>query len=331
MALRFLYSQLLITPAVPSTDFSNQTVIVTGSNVGLGLEAARHFTRLNAAKVVLAVRNLEQGNEAKESIEASTGRRDVVEVRKLDLSSFESVKAFAKNANAELDRCDVLLLNASIAANNMTLLEGYESSITVNVISTFLLLFMMFPLLQKTAKMSPPMPPRVCVVASEVHGYVTLPSEDFPGKERVLEQMSKEENVKWDKRYSESKLLQVLVLRAITPKLNKEKGVVINMLNPGLCQSKLNRDGSMVLEVMKFFLARSTEVGSRTLLASAGAGWESHGTYMSDAVVRKEGDADGLSPFSRSEDGGVMGERIWAEVRSVLERESPGCTKVLDE
>lgn len=64
----------------PNKDFSGQTIIVTGSNVGLGLEAARHFTRLNAEKIILAVRNLEKGDVAKKSIEESTGRTGVIEV-----------------------------------------------------------------------------------------------------------------------------------------------------------------------------------------------------------------------------------------------------------
>lgn len=40
----FLYSQLCVTPEYPVQSFSGQTVIVTGSNVGLGLEAAHHIT-----------------------------------------------------------------------------------------------------------------------------------------------------------------------------------------------------------------------------------------------------------------------------------------------
>ena len=69
----FFYNQLLFT-------VSSQTIIVTGSNVGLGLEAARHFTRLNADKVILAVRSFNKGSDAKKLIEESTKRTKVVEV-----------------------------------------------------------------------------------------------------------------------------------------------------------------------------------------------------------------------------------------------------------
>ncbi|KAF5988825.1 retinol dehydrogenase 12 [Fusarium bulbicola] len=65
---------------VPTTSFQGQTIIVTGSNTGLGLEAARHFVRLDAELVILAVRSLEKGEAAKASIEASTKRKNVVQV-----------------------------------------------------------------------------------------------------------------------------------------------------------------------------------------------------------------------------------------------------------
>jgi retinol dehydrogenase 12 len=56
--LDLLYSQLLVKIPEQTSDFTNQTVIVTGSNTGLGLEAARLLLRLNASKVILAVRTI---------------------------------------------------------------------------------------------------------------------------------------------------------------------------------------------------------------------------------------------------------------------------------
>lgn len=85
----FLYSQLFVTPSYPATYFTGQTIIITGSNVGLGYEAARHFTRLGAAKVILAVRNCQAGEEAKRSIELSTHITGVCEVWQLDLASYK--------------------------------------------------------------------------------------------------------------------------------------------------------------------------------------------------------------------------------------------------
>jgi retinol dehydrogenase-12 len=38
---------------LPQQDFTGQTIIVTGSNTGLGLATAEHFVRLGAEKVLL--------------------------------------------------------------------------------------------------------------------------------------------------------------------------------------------------------------------------------------------------------------------------------------
>lgn len=114
MEMSFFYHQLFTTLPFPTQDHSGQTVIVTGANVGLGLEASRHFTRLNAAKVILAVRNVEKGQQAKQSIEQATQRHGVVEVWPLDLSSYESTKQFAHRVEG-LERLDALVENAGIA------------------------------------------------------------------------------------------------------------------------------------------------------------------------------------------------------------------------
>jgi len=50
--LSFHYSQLFVTPASPTTDFTGQTIIVTGSSSGLGLEGARHYVRPKASLVI---------------------------------------------------------------------------------------------------------------------------------------------------------------------------------------------------------------------------------------------------------------------------------------
>lgn len=83
------YSQLFVRPAIPTKSFAGQTVIITGSNVGLGKEAARHIVALGASKLILAVRNIKAGEEAKKDIENTTQcGKSVIEVWQLDLASY---------------------------------------------------------------------------------------------------------------------------------------------------------------------------------------------------------------------------------------------------
>lgn len=172
----FLYRQLLVTPPVPKTRFDDKTIIVTGSNVGLGLEAARHFARLGAARVILAVRDTQKGEAAKKSIDRTLNRSpSPVTVWKLDLSSYDSVREFAARIDKELDRLDVVCENAGIATGLFRLTEQDESTITTNVISTFLLAFLLLPKLKETARRFNTLP-TLTITSSEV---VSLLSPSF--------------------------------------------------------------------------------------------------------------------------------------------------------
>lgn len=127
--LQFFWEQLTATIPVPEEKHTGQTIIVTGANVGLGFEAARQFTRLDAKKVILACRNLEKGEAAKKSIEETTQRRHVVEVWQVDLSSYESVKQFARGVEG-LERLDAIIENAAIATHKYQVFEGNESTLS---------------------------------------------------------------------------------------------------------------------------------------------------------------------------------------------------------
>ena len=199
----FLKSQLFVTPPYPTEDFSGQTVIVTGSNVGLGLEAARHFTRLNAAKVILGVRDIGKGEDARRSIEASTKRQNVVDVWQLDLASYDSVQKFADKAQ-ELDRLDAIVENAGIATDKYRVLEDNESTITVNVVSTFLLALLVLPKLQETATKFE-VQPHLVIVSSEVHGFTTMPEKSSAN---LFEALYNQETARMNDRYV--RILRVL-------------------------------------------------------------------------------------------------------------------------
>jgi len=193
----FLKSQLLTTLPYPTRKFSNQTIIVTGSNIGLGLEAARYFVRLDAAKVILAVRTLSKGEAAKASIEASEKRVGVVEVWELDLESYASVKAFAVKANL-LERLDVAVMNAGIMTPNFTLVEDNERTITVNVISSFLLALLLIPKLRKTAVRFAKTP------VLSFTGSFTHHDAAFPEKktEHIFQELAKQDSTRMPDRYT---------------------------------------------------------------------------------------------------------------------------------
>ena len=175
-----IHTQLFTRPPYPTADFSGKTIIVTGSNVGLGKEAVRHFVRLKAAKVIIAVRSVAKGEAAKADLEKEYKRAtEVVEVWKLDYASYASCKAFARLA-AQLDRLDAVVLNAGIATEQFEILEDNESQVTVNVVSTILLVLLLLPTLRASATKYPGMVPVISVVSSGVHAYTKFPERKTP-------------------------------------------------------------------------------------------------------------------------------------------------------
>ncbi|KAL9128900.1 MAG: hypothetical protein Q9217_002522 [Psora testacea] len=319
----FLYSQIFLTPSKPTKCFAGQTVIITGSNTGLGLEAAKQILSLNAGKVILAVRTISKGEAAKRSIEYSTGRLNVVDVWHLDLSSYESVRQFAARATKELERVDVLLENAGMMTSKFVITEEDESAVTTNVVSTFLLALLMLPKLRDTAKRHN-IKPHLTVVASDMHFITSFPERKA---DNIFDALNDKATANLGDRYGATKLIQVLLTRRLHSYVNQASSspeIIINSLNPGFSASDFFREeepsrlASLFMRVLRGLFMRTTEVGARTLVAAASAGEESAGKYMADGVVSYE------SAFARSEEGRRTEERLWEELLEKLEKVSPG-------
>ncbi|KUJ08354.1 NAD(P)-binding protein [Mollisia scopiformis] len=320
----FLYSQFLVTPVYPTKPFQGQTIIVTGSNTGLGFEAAQHFVRLNASKVILAVRSTSKGETAKASILSSHPKisASTIEVWPLDLSSYESVKAFAEKANG-LERLDAVVENAGIMTKVWTEFEGMESTVTTNVISTELLALLLLPKMRETASRFNVVP-RLSIVTSDLHFVIRFEE----GKEDdIYAALNRKEGWNVNSRYAVTKLMEIFFVRELAKRMDdsKKPKVIVNCMTPGACMSDFNRESKglekRLFEFLAFLLARSTEVGSRTLVAGITADEESHGAYMADCIVTSP------SKFVLSDDGATMQKKLWDQTIKLLESIQPGIAK----
>lgn len=107
--MAFFISQFKSLP-VPTSDCTAKTIVITGSNGGLGKEAAHHYVKLGASKLILAVRSKKKGEDAKTDIKNTTGcAKDVLEVWKIDMASYASVEEFAARLDRELPRVDIFI------------------------------------------------------------------------------------------------------------------------------------------------------------------------------------------------------------------------------
>jgi NAD(P)-dependent dehydrogenase (short-subunit alcohol dehydrogenase family) len=93
-------------------------------------------------------------------------------------------------------------------------------------------------------------------------------------------------------RYALTKLIQIYAVRHLATLIPvSQKGVVINVVNPGMCKTTLARNAKLVFRVVlktaHMLLGRTAEMGSRTILFAAVAGKESHGCYTSACEIKE--------------------------------------------
>ncbi|KAG7289931.1 hypothetical protein NEMBOFW57_006308 [Staphylotrichum longicolle] len=284
-----------------------RTYIVTGANTGLGFEAAKHLASLGAAKVILAVRNDIAGQAAKQEIDTAAGTADknVVEVWPLDLCSYDSVKAFAKRAETELERIDGLLENAGLAQARREFAEGHVLPVTVNVTRKRL-----------------GIQPRLTIVTSSM-GF-TVKGEWEQIKENPLTGMD-DENLHMMQNYPLTKLVENLAVHHLARELLPvaKTGVIINTVCPGLCVTKLGRDAPhdvlANLRQLHALYGRSSEDGSRTLLHGVVGGVETHGKYLDSCEIAEDTAMPGWAKDPK------MQKHTWDVIAKELDVAEPGC------
>ncbi|KAK9350868.1 hypothetical protein V1523DRAFT_418440 [Lipomyces doorenjongii] len=287
-----LSGKLFVTLPVPNTDLRGQTYIVSGSNTGLGFEATRHLSRLGAEKLIMAVRSIAKGEAAKREILKSTGRNESsIEVWELDMDSYDSVKTFAARVTDTLPRVDGVLANAGLLRDVFEVSEDNEQTITVNVVSTFLLFLLLLPKLRESAKQFNTHP-RFTTVNSALH-YMAPLKELEREDGRIFDRLNDPKTSDMAARYPISKLLTLYAVRDFAERLkasSKGSTVVINSANPSFCKSGLlnsTKDaGSLGTKLQKKALARSTEEGSRALVHGVTAGPETNGHYLNNCHIQ---------------------------------------------
>ena len=286
-----LKSQLWTTLPYPTSDFSGQTVIVTGSNTGLGKEAARHIARLGATRIVLAVRTISKGEAAAADIVASTGvPTSRILVWQLDMSDYRSIKGFSKRADA-LDRLDAVILNAGVMPFEWSETNGTETTMAINVVGTLLLTRRLYPTLQRSAKMTGQRSRLTIVGSGLMH---TANYADFETSGRILDKLKRQGNVPAGNYYKNSKLLVYYAARHIARlhPVSKDSDVLLTVHTPGICHSDIVRAEigwakSVGMRVAMGVLARTTEVGGRTLVhaVSPDLPIEAHGRFLVDCQI----------------------------------------------
>jgi NAD(P)-dependent dehydrogenase (short-subunit alcohol dehydrogenase family) len=117
-------------------DQSGRVAIVTGANTGLGLHTATALAE-KGAQVVLAVRNLDKGNEAVSYIKAKAPNAQV-SLQELDLTSLDNIRRAAEDLRSAHQRIDLLINNAGVMYTDKgTTKDGFELQFGTNHLGHF--------------------------------------------------------------------------------------------------------------------------------------------------------------------------------------------------
>lgn len=132
-------------------DLTGKVIIVTGSNSGIGFEAAKEFAR-KGALTILACRNMNKAQAAQDLIQASSPNAHA-EIMRLDLANLDSVYQFAREFHERFTRLDVLVNNAGIMMAPLTItVDGFENHFATNYLGHFALTGLLLDLLLTTPR-----------------------------------------------------------------------------------------------------------------------------------------------------------------------------------
>jgi protochlorophyllide reductase len=230
--------------AEPGDTSSPKTILVTGCNSGIGLEAARILAR-QGNTIVMACRTMEKARQAADKIKAETADANLIPAE-CDLSSQDSIRNFVKDL--KLESLDVVCYNAGVALNTgdpdiQRTKEGFELTVGTNHLGHFYLNNLLLPKVQ-------PNTGRIVITASAVHdpdspGGAQGKTATLGNLEGFLRDGNNFEMVdgqpyNGDKAYKDSKLCNVFFCRELQRRLSASdttKGITVNSFSPGLITS----------------------------------------------------------------------------------------------
>ena len=292
-----IFTQPKVIPLPTGINLHGKTIIVTGASAGMGLETARQLLALNASTLILAVRNIVKGENCKASLLDDLAVRKhnskaTIKVMKLDMDDFESIKSFTQAVIAEVPTVDHLLLNAGIGILKFERsASGHERTMQVNYLSNVLLLLGLLPHLEASATKTGS-PSRVTWVGSRTHMQSTLSDKGKAVKpeETVIGHMDDPKYFFPFQKYHDTKLLCVMFLYELAPRLDKSK-VIINMMCPGMVDTSMSDVLPIYLRipinVVKAIRARPVEQGAWLIInAMVVMQPDSHGTFILDKDIQ---------------------------------------------
>jgi NAD(P)-dependent dehydrogenase (short-subunit alcohol dehydrogenase family) len=281
-------------------DQSGRVAIITGSNTGIGYEAAAVLAN-KGAHVVLAVRNVDKGNNAKARI-AAKNPNAVVTVQELDLTSLDNIRKASDELRANYPRIDLLINNAGVMHTpKSTTQDGFELQFGTNHLGHFALTG------QLLDNMLPVEGSRVVTISSQGHRTGRINFDDLQSERKYGRHTA----------YAQSKLANLLFTYELARRLKlKGSPTIAVAAHPGGSNTELMRNYPTWLrmpgEFVWGFIAQSAEMGALpTLRAAADPGVQNGEYYGPDGIGEQRGHPKRVESSKRSHDEDTQ-RRLWA-------------------
>jgi NAD(P)-dependent dehydrogenase (short-subunit alcohol dehydrogenase family) len=173
----------------------HRRILITGGSSGIGWNTALELARAGA-EVTIPARTQAKADDAATRIRAVVPQAKL-KTAVMDLSSLESVRAYAAQQLADPRPINTLINNAGVMAipKRKLSVDGFEMQFATNVLGHFLLTGLLLPSILRAPA------PRVVTVASYAH---------VNGGPVPIEDLNSERSYKPVKAYSKTKLANVL-------------------------------------------------------------------------------------------------------------------------
>ena len=279
-------------------DQSGRVAIVTGANSGLGFDTAAVLAD-KGAHVVLAVRNLDKGNEAADRIKQASPNA-VVALQELDLTSLDSVRKAADELRAAHPRIDLLINNAGVmyVPKRETTKDGFEMQFGTNHLGHFALTG------QLLDNMLPVEGSRVVTVSSVGHRIMARIHFDDPQLERKYNRVVA---------YGQSKLANLMFTYELQRRL-KQKGTptVALAAHPGFSDTELMRHlPGFIPDFLWRPFAQPAAMGALpTLRAATDPGAQGGQYYGPDGIGESTGHPKVVKSSAQSHNDDIQ-RRLW--------------------
>jgi NAD(P)-dependent dehydrogenase (short-subunit alcohol dehydrogenase family) len=244
-------------------DLSHRVAVVTGANSGIGFETARALAA-KGARVILACRSRTKGPQAVARIREAVPGADVL-FDSLDLASLQSVALCATEITTEIDRLDLLILNAGVMMPPLDYTkDGFELQFGVNHLGHFALTGHLLPLLRATPGA------RVVTVSSLMHFAGWIHFADLNSQNSYNASLA----------YAQSKLANLLFMRELARRLaNANIDAISAAAHPGSTRTDLQRHSELMRSAVRFF-AQGAPAGALPTLYAATAEGVRSGDYF---------------------------------------------------